>query len=121
MGNVGSVPGFFKGFGGTADITVVHRLCELFRQLGNSLNLAENLSILDAELHRLVDYDSISVHLLEDDWLAPVYAAGPGFQVLGSFELTVGEGLLGAAAATREPVVNGLPDQTRQLALALAL
>ena len=69
----------------------MERLCDLFCQLGNSLDLAETLSTLDSELHRLVSYDTLSVHLIEDGRLTPAYAAGPGFQELVSRELTLAE------------------------------
>lgn len=95
-------------------------LCDVFRQLGNSLDLAETLSTLDAELRRLVRYDTMSVHLVEDGRLTPAYAAGPGFQVLGALELNVGSGLLGSVAETRHPVLNGGPDGSRGLTTALA-
>jgi hypothetical protein len=93
----------------------------MFRQLGNSLDLAETLSTLDTELRRLVRYDTISVHLVEDGRLVPGYAAGPGFQFLGSLELAVGEGLLGGVAATRLTVFNGVPDWSGGLAMVLAV
>jgi hypothetical protein len=93
----------------------------MFRQLGNSLDLAETLSTFDSELRRLVRYDTISVHLVEDGRLTPAYVAGPGFQVLASLDLAVGEGLLGGVAATRRPVSNSLPDGSDGLAMALAV
>ena len=71
----------------------MERLCDLYRQLGNSLDLAETLATLDSELHRLISYDTLVVHLVEEGRLAPAYAAGPGFQELVSRELTPGEGL----------------------------
>jgi hypothetical protein len=83
----------------------------MFRQLGTSLDLAETLSTLDAELRRLVRYDTISVHLVEDGRLTPAFAAGPGFQVLASLEWAVGEGLLGEVAATGRPAFNALPSR----------
>ena len=99
----------------------MEKLYELFRQLGNSLDLAETLSTLDSQLRRLVRYDTISVHLVEDGRLMPAYAAGPGFQVLAALELAVGEGLLGGAAATRQPVFNGAADRLGGLAMLLAV
>jgi len=93
----------------------------MFRQLGNSLDLAETLSTLDSELRRLVGYETISVHLVEDGRLTPAYTAGPGFQVLASLELAVGEGVLGEVAATGRSVFNGSPGRLDGLATALAV
>jgi diguanylate cyclase (GGDEF)-like protein len=52
-------------------------LCDLFRNLGNSLELETLLSTLDQELHRLMAYDALTVYLCEDSGgLALAYASG---------------------------------------------
>ena len=69
----------------------------MFRHLGSSLDLAETLATLDRELHRLVRYDAISVHLVEDCRIAPAYAA---VNVSGSFTVRFAPEAVTLAAAT---------------------
>jgi transcriptional regulator with GAF, ATPase, and Fis domain len=99
----------------------VERLCELYRQLGNSLDLDETLSTLDRQLARVIEYHAIAVHLEEDGRLACAYAAGSAFQNLAALEYTLGQGLLGRVAAARSPAFNQEPDAAEELALALAV
>ena len=99
----------------------MERLCEILRRLGNSLDLAETLSTLDSELSRSVRYDAISVHLADDRRLTSAYAAGAGFQSLASLEPGIGEGLLGAVAATGRPAFNGHPEFANGLVMALGV
>ena len=81
-------------------------LCDLFRTLGNSLDIEETLANFDSELGRLVAYAAISVHLVEDGRLVPAYAAGEDFRALSTREAQVGDGFLGLAAAQRRPRLN---------------
>jgi GGDEF domain-containing protein len=64
------------------DLIGVDRLWELYRDLGNSLDLDETLSTLDRALARLVEYDAISVHVDEDGWSGCAYSAGREFAKL---------------------------------------
>lgn len=96
-------------------------LLEIFRQLGASLDMGETLATLDAELRRLIPYDTLSVHWLEEGRLIPIYAAGPDSQVLAALEIAAGEGLLGEVAATRRAVCNGVLEPLDGLTATLAL
>ena len=99
----------------------VERLCELYRQLGTSLDLDETLSTLDRELGRVIEYQAISVHLEEDSRLACAYAAGLAFQELASPEYTLGPGLPGRVAAARSPAFNQEPCAGEGLTVAMAV
>jgi GGDEF domain-containing protein len=99
----------------------VDRLCDLFRHLGDSLNVEENCSTLDRELRRLVAFDAISVHVLENGRLTPAYAAGVDFQTLSSLEVPVGEGLTGRVARTGIPAVNERLEECGSLTMALVV
>src|SRR4051794_21092450 len=89
--------------------------------MGNSLDLGETLATLDRELHRLVRYDAMSVHLIEDCRITPAYAAGADFQILAALEARAGSGLLGGVAATRQPAFNCVPDGSGRLKMAMAV
>ena len=87
----------------------VHVLFEVTHALGNSLSLDETLSVLGVLLKRMIPYDAIAIHLLHKDKLVPEYVSGEGFQALSSFELPLGQGLIGWVAQTMKPIVNGNP------------
>jgi diguanylate cyclase (GGDEF)-like protein len=91
----------------------VDRICDLFRQVGNSLDLEETLATIDRELHRLLAYEAISIHLAEGGRLLPVYAAGEEFAALGSLEMEVGRGFLGGPILTGRPAINCRPEGLR--------
>jgi GGDEF domain-containing protein len=54
----------------------VDRLLDLFRNLGNSLELDEILGALDRDLRRLIVYDALCLHLVADGGFVLAYAAG---------------------------------------------
>jgi diguanylate cyclase (GGDEF)-like protein len=99
----------------------VNELCDLFRTLGDSLDLEETLSKFDSELRRLVVYAAISLHLVEDDRLIPAYTAGEEFEALSSLEGRIGHGFLGLAAAQRRPVPNCRTEALGRLGNALVV
>ncbi len=66
----------------------MEKLWRLFCRLGNSLDLDENLAAFDAELQRLVEFSSISIHFRRDGELSPIYLAGPDFQTLPVVEVS---------------------------------
>ncbi|MBZ5618348.1 MAG: diguanylate cyclase [Acidobacteriia bacterium] len=99
----------------------MNELCDLFRTLGDSLDLEETLSNFDRELRRLVAYAALSLHLVEDGRLIPAYAAGEEFRALASLESRLGEGFLGRAAAECRPVLNCHLDALGRLATALVV
>jgi diguanylate cyclase (GGDEF)-like protein len=92
-------------------------MCDLFRSLGNSLDLVDVLSTFDRELRRLICYDAISVHLVDDGRMTPAYAAGDDIaNLLASAEDAE---LLAAVAVKRQPAVNQLCREQGGLELAL--
>jgi len=97
----------------------VKELCDLFRTLGDSLDLDETLSHFDRELRRLIEYRAISLHLLEDGCLIPAYAAGEDFQSLASLEGELGDGFLGRAARDHRPILNCHAEGLGQMETAL--
>ena len=104
-----------------SDKQEVEKICDLFRILGNSLDLGETLSSFDRELRRLLVYEAISLHVVENGRLLPAYAAGEEFATLASLEASLGEGFLGLAAGTRRPALNCRPDKVCGLGLALVI
>ena len=79
-------------------------MCDLFRSLGNSLDLVDVLSTFDRELRRLICYDAISVYLADHARLTPAYAAGDGItNLLASAEDL---NLLLRVAVERQPSLN---------------
>jgi diguanylate cyclase (GGDEF)-like protein len=95
----------------------VQKLCDLLASLGNSLDLENVLSTLDRELRRLVFYDAISLHLMDDARLAPAYAAGhdTANRLASSEDLD----LLIRVAVGRQPAVNELCRRPGSLDFAL--
>ena len=51
-------------------------MCDIFRSLGNSLDLVDVLSTFDRKLRSLICYDAISVHLVDQARLTAAYAEG---------------------------------------------
>jgi diguanylate cyclase (GGDEF)-like protein/putative nucleotidyltransferase with HDIG domain len=84
-------------------------LYELSKDLGNSLNLHETLSVLDSRLKRLIPYDSIAVYIQKDSVLTPAYVNGESFRLFASLRIPVGQGLSGWVAENRKPIINGNP------------
>ncbi len=85
------------------------RLLELAQELGNSLNLAETLSVVAAQFHQLIPYDSIGVYQLNENVLTPLLALGDNSRVFLGITTSEGETLSGRVARTGEPVLNGNP------------
>jgi len=80
-------------------------MCDLFRCLGNSLDLVEVLSTFDLELRRLLGYDAIAVHVVDNGRLVPAYAAGSGLENLLAYTDDI-DALLGVAVE-RQPLIDG--------------
>jgi diguanylate cyclase (GGDEF)-like protein len=101
----------------------VERLYELFRAVGNSLDLEETLGTLDRELARLVGYEAISVHLVEGDRLVLVHAAGTECHLLAALEPPPASSFLARAVETHRPQhderLEGLGRLERALAIPL--
>lgn len=92
-------------------------MCGLFRSLGNSLDLVDVLSTFDRELGKLICYDAISVHLVDNGRVTPAYASGGDIATLlaGAEHAE----LLAAVAVKRQPAVNQLCHGHGDLKLAL--
>jgi len=75
-----------KRYPDSADKADVEHLWELYRDLGNSLDLDETLSTLDSALTRVMEYDAISIHLEDSGRLRCAYAAGHAFEKLAALD-----------------------------------
>ena len=82
---------------------------ELVSELGNSLGMAEMLSVLSSRLTQLIPCDSIAVYEREDDLLRPVYVDGQDRMLFSSLQIPLGEGLSGWVAKHNKPILNGNP------------
>lgn len=86
-----------------------HTLFELSQDLGNSLSLDENLSLVAMRLRKLVPYDSIVAYVRKGDLLLPEFVSGDNFRLFSSQRITVGTGLCGWVAQNARSIVNGNP------------
>jgi diguanylate cyclase (GGDEF)-like protein len=82
----------------------VEALCDLFRNLGNSLDVEEVLATLDRDLRRLLSYDALRVYAVESGELVLDYAAGDTLEWLQSAS---GEDLLAEAVSQHRPAIHG--------------
>ncbi len=82
---------------------------ELVSELGNSLGMAEMLSVLSSRLTQLIPCDSIAVYERKDDVLEPVYVDGRDRMLFSSLQIPLGEGLSGWVAKHNQPILNGNP------------
>ena len=82
---------------------------ELVSELGNSLGMAEMLSVLSSRLTQLIPCDSIAVYERKDDLLGPVYVDGRDRMLFSSLQIPLGEGLSGWVAKHNKPILNGNP------------
>ena len=96
---------FISSFAATGEDD--RELFDLTKDLGKLLSLSETLSVLEKRLERVVPYETMAVYICRDGYLAPSFAKGLNGRIFP--KLTVGEGVSGRVAETREPVVNGDP------------
>ncbi len=82
---------------------------ELVSELGNSLGMAEMLSVLSSRLTQLVPCDSIAVYELKDELVRPVHVDGRDRMLFSSLQIPLGEGLSGWVAKHNKPIFNGNP------------
>jgi len=82
---------------------------EIVSELGNSLGMAEMLSVLSSRLTQLIPCDSIAVYELKDDVLGPVYVDGQDRMLFSSLQIPLGEGISGWVAKHNKPILNGNP------------
>lgn len=86
-----------------------HTLFELSQDLGNSLSLDENLSLVAMRLRKLVPYDSIVAFVRKGDLLTPEFVSGENFRLLSALKIPVGTGLVGWVAQNARSIMNGNP------------
>jgi diguanylate cyclase (GGDEF)-like protein/putative nucleotidyltransferase with HDIG domain len=86
-----------------------HTLFELSQDLGNSLSLDENLSLVAMRLRKLVPYDSIVAYVRKGELLVPEFVSGDNFRLFSAMQIPVGTGLVGWVAQNVRPIVNGNP------------
>jgi diguanylate cyclase (GGDEF)-like protein/putative nucleotidyltransferase with HDIG domain len=82
---------------------------ELVSELGNSLGMAEMLSVLSSRLTQLIPCDSIAVYERTNDVLNPVYVDGRDRMLFSSLQIPLGEGLSGWVGKHNMPILNGNP------------
>ena len=96
-------------------------LFDLGRRVVSVLDLDELLQTIPALIARIIRYDALAVYLLDErrSTLGIAYALGYPEGAVGGVELRVGQGLVGAAVVSREPVLaNDLPHDARYVAIA---
>ena len=84
-------------------------LAEIGEQINASLNLDKVLSKTAALVKRLIDYQIFAVMLLDEETQSLSYRFATGYsrEVIDNWRVPVGQGITGAAAATREPILVG--------------
>src|SRR5207244_7818490 len=85
----------------------------------SDLSLHETLCAFDTALKRLVAYDCIAVYVPRKDQLVPAYVNGADAQLICSREIPYGQGPLGRAAITRQPVFDHTDSVRATLAVPL--
>jgi diguanylate cyclase (GGDEF)-like protein/putative nucleotidyltransferase with HDIG domain len=86
-------------------------LYEMAEVMGTSLGVADTMSGLTSKLDRLVPFTTIALFLHDrtNGVSRCRFAAGPGHKAFPGVLVTDGEGLVGAAVASGECIVNGDP------------
>jgi diguanylate cyclase (GGDEF)-like protein len=79
--------------------------------MGTSLGVADAMAALTSKLDRLVPFNTLALYLHDstNGVSRCRFASGPGHKALPGLIVRDGEGLVGAAIATRECIVNGDP------------
>jgi sigma-B regulation protein RsbU (phosphoserine phosphatase) len=95
---------------------LIATLFELGREVTSVLDLDELLRRIPRLIARLTDFTVFAVYLLDDkaETLRIAYAEGYPEDVVRTFRLKVGEGIVGTAVAERRPIlVNDVHDDAR--------
>src|ERR1700680_386286 len=89
---------------------ILATLVEIGEEINASLDLDEVLAKTATLLKRLIDYEILSVLLLDEQTqtLSIRFAVGYGPEVVENTRIPVGQGITGIAAATRQPIL--VPD-----------
>src|SRR5579863_10052089 len=85
---------------------VLATMAEIGQELNASLNLDEVLARAAAQIKRLIDYEIFAVLLVDDDSreLKFRFSIGHRQEVVENWHIALGQGIIGAAAATGRPV-----------------
>ncbi len=75
---------------------------ELVSELGNSLGMAEMLSVLSSRLTQLIPCDAIAVYECKDEVLKPAYVDGRDRMLFSSLQIPLGKGPVGLGGETQQ-------------------
>jgi diguanylate cyclase (GGDEF)-like protein/putative nucleotidyltransferase with HDIG domain len=81
----------------------------LVRDLGNSLELQETLSVVAGRLSQVTRFHAIAIYERRGEVLIPAYVEGQDSELFRSLEIPVGEGLSGWVAKHESAILNGNP------------
>ena len=87
----------------------VQELFEIAQELGNSLSLAETLTLVASRLKRLIPYEAIALYVQKDGHLEAEYVQGDNSKLFQSLRIPLGEGLAGWVAQHERAIINGNP------------
>jgi len=88
-------------------------LLALVGEIGGVLDPDELLPAIARKLRRIVDYRILDIFLPDaEGFLTPAWVEGYDLELASRFRVRVGEGIVGAAAASREPVF--VPDVSKE-------
>ena len=87
--------------------SVLATLAEIGEEINASLNLDRVLSKMGTLIKRLVDYEIFTVMLLDEgsQMLSNRFAVGYSQEMMENWRVPVGQGISGAAAASRQPIL----------------
>jgi sigma-B regulation protein RsbU (phosphoserine phosphatase) len=87
--------------------SVLATLAEIGEEINASLNLDRVLSKMAALIKRLIDYEIFTVMLLDEgsQMLFNRFAVGYSQEMMENWRIPVGQGISGAAAASRQPIL----------------
>ena len=84
---------------------VLAQLLEIVGDVAGVLDPDELFQVIALKLRRIVDYRILDIFLPDaDGYMAPAHVEGYDIELSPRFRVKVGEGIVGAAAASREPV-----------------
>jgi diguanylate cyclase (GGDEF)-like protein/putative nucleotidyltransferase with HDIG domain len=81
-------------------------LLEFTQVLGCSLNLQETLTAMARRFRRQIPYDTMVLYLEKEGRLEAAFIEGANHSLFNGLSMAMGEGLSGAVAAQRRPVLN---------------
>lgn len=89
--------------------SVLATLAEIGEEINASLNLDRVLSKMATLIKRLIDYEIFTVMLLDErsQMLVNRFAVGYSQEMMENWRVPIGQGISGAAAASRQPILVG--------------